>query len=109
MALERKQDANFNSSYSTIKASIMRTLHNKKGSYKYINTHEESEELIITTIKPLFWPLILKTTLEIKIKKNNNIINICAKTVAQPQITGDIFKMYTRYLNDFFTALNKNS
>jgi hypothetical protein len=109
MALEREQNELFNRQLNTAKKSVMKTLHNKHLFYKYIDTKEVNENLITTTIKPLFWPLLLKTKIEIQILQENNSVNVIAKTIAQPQIKGDVFKMYNGCLNSFFKSLRSNS
>lgn len=109
MALERQKNELFNGQISTIKEAVMKILHNKQRLYKYVNTQEVNENIIVTTIKPLFWPLLLKTKFVIEITEEDNAVNVRAKTVAQPQIKGDIFKMYNGYLNDFFKSLHNNS
>lgn len=108
MSLEREQNELFNGQFNTIKEAVMQTLHDKQRLYKYINTQEINENFVVTTIKPLFWPLLLKTRFEIQILREDNSVNIIAKTVAQRQIKGDAFKMYNGYLNDFFKSLHNN-
>ena len=109
MTLERNRVEQFKGNLNTVKIAVIKTLQNKQRLYKYINTEETEENIIVTTIKPTFWPLLLKTKFVIELTQNDNQVCVNAKTVAQPQIKGDVFKIYNGYINDFFSSLRNNS
>jgi len=109
MALERNRVEQFKGNLNTVKISVLNTLQNKQRLYKYINTKEIEENIIVTTIKPTFWPLLLKTKFVIELTQTDNQVCVNARTVAQPKIKGDALKMYNGYINDFFSSLRNNS
>jgi hypothetical protein len=87
---------------------IKQVLSEKERFHSYINTIKKDDGFE-TTVKPIGWPFILSTKMDITFVKHNEQTEVTVNTQSQWFILGDGFNAYNGYINKFLDGLRKYS
>ena len=108
MTVTRKASELLNIPTKEVCDRIKKVLSEKQRSYSYINTIE-NDDGFDTTVKPILWPFILSTKMNITFADHNDKTEVIVSTQSQWFILGDAFNAYNGYIRTFLDGLRKYS
>jgi hypothetical protein len=108
MTVTRKVTELLNIPTVDISDHIKQVLSEKERFYSYINT-VKNDDGFETTVKPIGWPFILSTKMNITFVNHNEQTEVTVNTQSQWFILGDGFNAYNGYINKFLDGLRKYS
>ena len=107
MTVIRQQSESFECSNDHVIPFIAKVLNGGQSRYSYVNTVIDGTGKVLTQIKPIWWPLLLSTRLEIQIEGDNTRSRVTVATRSQRFIFGDAFNFYRTYIQDLMNSLKK--
>ncbi|MBU3005355.1 hypothetical protein [Paraglaciecola arctica] len=87
---------------------VKKVLSENQRSYSYSKT-TKNDNGFVTTVKPVLWPFILSTKMNISFVDYNEKTEVIVSTQSQWFILGDVFNAYDGYIRTFFDSLRKYS
>ncbi len=106
MTVIRRDSEEFNAPEEHVFAAVLRVLQKGQQTYSYVDTvPDESSGQINTRIKPMLWPLMLSTKLDIRVEGCTEGARVAVETRSQWYILADIVGFYRTYIRDFMRSL----
>jgi len=108
VTVERELTELFDIPSEEISDCIKKVLSEKQRSHSYIKTVKNGDGFD-TIIKPIGWPFILSTKMNITFVNDKLRTEVVVKTKSQWFVLGDAFNAYNGYINKFLKSLRKYS
>jgi hypothetical protein len=107
MTVRKSRSRKFTDPQESVVSRVLEVLESGQRTYRYTDpiVHDDGRR-IETRVKPLLWPLMLATPMEIEVEPQQE--GGCTVTVwirSQWFIYADIFGFYDRYIEDLFWSL----
>ena len=109
MTVKREVVELFEIPFNEISGFIEKVLTEKQRFYSYTKTIQSADDCFETVIKPIGWPFILSTKMNITFNKAENATEVVIQIISQKWVLGDSFNMYNGYINKFLESLHKYS
>jgi len=109
MTVKREVAESFKIPFQEISGFIEQVLTEGQKFYSYTKIVHRADDGFDTVIKPIGWPFILSTKMNISFNKAGDATEVVIKTISQKWIFGDSFNMYNGYIRKFLDSLRKYS
>lgn len=109
MTVRRSDTATFGVPPDHIADIILSVLAKDRPSYRYTDVVEHSQLHWTTRIKPIGWPLLLSTHVDVHCVGTDGGSRVTVRTRSQFYIMGDVFNFYRGYIRDLLAAIDEEA